>query len=65
MLKIVSAYAIVDGRSNLSDHNALCFVFRIEGKISCIDTQQDTDMQSQIVGDKKRIYWDDHMKIEF
>ena len=35
--KRVSAYTVMDSGSNLSDHNALCFVLSIDGKISCND----------------------------
>ena len=60
----VSAYTAVGSGSNLSDHNALRFVFNIEGKISCNDAQPDIDMQSGTISDNKRTYWDDHRKIE-
>ena len=55
----------MDSRSNLSDHNALCFVLSIDGKISCNDVQPDTDMQSGNISGYKRTYWDDQKKIVF
>ena len=54
--KRVSAYTVMDSGSNLSDHNALCFVLSIDGKISCNDVQPDTDMQSGNISDYKRTY---------
>ena len=46
----------MDSGSNLSDHNALCFVLSIDGKISCNDVQPDTDMQSGNISGYKRTY---------
>ena len=54
-----------DSGSNLCDHNALCFVLSIDGKISCNDVQPDTDMQLGNISDYKRSYWDDQKKIMF